>query len=185
MTISILSLLQRIVCIAGFAALVTGCSGSSLSLTPATNMQRRPAVGKTTPQRAGFLNGEIFNAANVVIKPAVCRGSRDRATFSAKGSATGPYPGTFTATGSWELNYREYSGAAWSFHEGFAISSKSGLKKGNINGHGWDSKPWISCHHFGGPAGLRYYQVFANGKHSRSGLLSTNRIANNLREAFL
>jgi hypothetical protein len=135
----------RIVCIAAAISLVTGCNGGSSSPTPATNMEQGPAVAITATQRpsgvqtGGFLNGEVLKASQVVILS--CSTSPISVTFSATGSASGPFPGTFTETGRWSDESTGYGPYNY-FLGQFRISSKGRLIKGNIHGR----VHAISCH---------------------------------------
>jgi hypothetical protein len=50
----------------------------------------------------------------------------------APGTATGPYPGSFTASGGWTFYSDGPMGPFWTFGEGFTISSGSTQIKGSI-----------------------------------------------------
>jgi hypothetical protein len=155
------SAIPRIFCMAASALLVTGCSsGSSSSATPVVN--RQPGVV------GGFLNGEVLRAHSVLLK-SVCSGPRSKstqATFSAKGSAKGPYPGPFTISGAWKHSKGGYSAdPSWSIHESFTISSTQGSMKGSIAMEAPASFGNMTCHHFGPFDGLQYLVVH-DGRHS-------------------
>jgi hypothetical protein len=171
----------RIVCIAAVFSLVTGCSLSSSSPTPATNMQQGPTVAMTATQRPssvqteGFLNGEVFKANKVVIQNQSCSTGNILVNFSATGSASGPYPGTFTETGKWTFEDDAY-GREHEFSAPFKISSKSRLITGEIIGrvHG------ISCHSVDGNRRLGVY--FNGTKTGSASMLPIT--ANGLRQTF-
>ena len=137
--------IHRIVCIAAFAGLVTGCSGSSSSPTPAINRQQEAVVAKNAAQlppavplvtTRGFMSGEVFSAYNVAIKTSCKRphSLSKSVAFRAKGSATGPYPGSFIVNGDWGERHHEhhhYHYAYWVISRILHISSKHHLIKGN------------------------------------------------------
>lgn len=74
-------------------------------------------------------------------------------TFSVRGAATGPYPGTFTATGGWDAFARLPSIEVWSFNESFTITSGSSQISGTISG-GADVYPGPDGLHVVWPGGL-------------------------------
>jgi hypothetical protein len=65
--------------------------------------------------------------------------------FRAHGNATGPYPGTFTASGEWTASQNSVHQAQWVFSEYFAITSASSTISGTINGIGVNGSLPFSC----------------------------------------
>lgn len=190
------SALRRIVCIAAFAGVVTGCTGSSGSPTPAINRQQEVVVAKNAAQlppavplvtTRGFMSGEVFSAYNIVIKTS-CKlrpSEHTSATFRAKGSATGPYPGSFIVNGDWgerHHGHHHYHYAYWVISGSFTISSKHHLIKGNM--HFTKDEPFahMTCKRFGPFNGIQYYRI--TNKH-RVGIASTTGISlNGFSETF-
>jgi hypothetical protein len=84
------------------------------------------------------LRGEVLTASSVTVKYVGHYGGGNKTTFTAKGVAKGPYPGTFTAAGVWYwgLLPNIISGfppaPGWSFDEGFKISSGKGSIRNRI-----------------------------------------------------
>jgi hypothetical protein len=179
----------RIVCIAAVISLVAGCSSGSWSPTHAINMQQGPTVAMTATQRPpsvqteGFLNGEVFKASKVVIQTQSCSTGNFRVTFSATGSASGPYPGTFTETGDWWVE-SDYYDRGWGFRGPFQISSQNRLIKGRIYSLGRVRPGIFSCHRLGRSRDVdTRYRV---GKEHKTGSASVNLItANGLMQTFL
>ncbi len=153
---------------AAFITLVTGCNGSSWSSTPAINMQRA-AVATTAVQRTGYLNGEIFSARNVIVRPPTVCDQNATTTFMAIGKTRGPYPGTFVATGKWTMFV--FYVVRVSFAESFTIKSGTRTISGTIDGMTGVDDIKRECKTFG-PANDFKYQVSGKG----SGLATIKRI---------
>ena len=81
-------------------------------------------------------------------------------SFSARGTATGVYPGTFVTTGNWYTFSRPV--LTWVFNESFTITSGSLQISGSIAAHGNGNGP-SECLTFG-PADLKYSTTGARGK---------------------
>jgi hypothetical protein len=187
------SAVLRLVCIPAFAWLVTACNGSSSSPTPAIDMQKVVAVAKITALRppgaqsinsAAFLNGEIFTATAVeLVKGGFCNHKNERMVvrFSARGSAKGPYPGSFTVSGNWGDSRGEYP-SWWAIYESFTISSTKGSIRGLVMMRAGAPFGHMNCNHFGPIEGLETLI----GPHERNvGTASVTSIgAKGLSEAF-
>lgn len=65
-----------------------------------------PVSSATHPAKVATLDGEVFTAPATTINPGTGCGLQQAGTptFSVSGTATGPYPGTFTETGSWSFD---------------------------------------------------------------------------------
>ena len=82
----------------------------------------------------------------------------------AHGKATGPYPGTFTASGQWGVSELIYNGREklfWGFSERFIITSGASKVSGTIEGMSSDN-PFPSCTSFG-PQTLQYTSNYGDG----------------------
>ena len=88
-------------------ALVTLVTGSAVVLlaVPATGAGAA-TPGAASPAKVKTLDGEQFTAAATTITPGAGCGLQQAGspTFSVSGTASGPYPGTFTETGSWSFD---------------------------------------------------------------------------------
>jgi hypothetical protein len=83
-------------------------------------------------------------------------------TFTASGTVSGPYPGTFSANGSWIWGPPHIP--TWGFGESFTISSGKYTVTGAINGRGAGPPVPAGCYGFG-PASMPYTAtVTAHGK---------------------
>ena len=94
-------------------AILAGCGGSQMSIGQPTGVQSPTLV------RASLsLNGEMFAAKAMQVKRNCQFGLGSVVEFSAKGTASGPVPGSFTAKG------KAYEGMSFfDFHESFTIIS--------------------------------------------------------------
>lgn len=59
-----------------------------------------------------------------------------KSKFRATGTASGPYPGTFTANGGWL--YDDYDSVVYNFHEQFTITSGRHILRGEMSDIGRD-----------------------------------------------
>jgi hypothetical protein len=148
----------------GCAALaLPGCSSqANLSSLPARGGGAAPAsaerAGETWPASSGPLHGETFSSTNAqVTRVRPCRAPVPvNVTFTASGTAAGPYPGTFTVKGAWTAFIDDLY--IWRFNESFTITSGRHKISGTAatQGSGSGSQlPWVRCHRFG-PAGTRF-----------------------------
>jgi hypothetical protein len=75
----------------------------------------------TASAAAPSLGGELLKGADVVTGVCPPPGDAGSLPYSASGTASGPYPGTFTETGYWELDLEVLS----AFHARYTITSGS------------------------------------------------------------
>ena len=80
--------------------------------------------------------------------------------FHALGKAAGPYPGTFSANGTWGASCFEKL-CFWGVNERFTIMSGASKVSGMITGNASDSAR-ISCRSFG-PASQQYTSNYGDG----------------------
>src|SRR5579863_3376044 len=79
---------------------ITACSGGA-QVSPATPANVFGAARDVVPKGLG----EVLSANKVTVKNSLClsKGSSVVTTFKASGTAKGPYAGTFTSKGSWNV----------------------------------------------------------------------------------
>jgi hypothetical protein len=133
------------------AAILSGCGGGSGAAPlpiPAvqTHLNNPGSVdGAASPNDAAS-EQLASKAANreVLAGKAKLKFGKEGTTFTARGTATGSYPGTFTASGSWESGESNGGHAQWIccpwwiFSEAFTITSGSSSISGRITGMGMD-----------------------------------------------
>jgi hypothetical protein len=156
------------------AAMLGGCGGSPQLPNPTA---QTPLVSARTLDRAASLNyvgskrvgsnsstTEVLSAKNVNFggmngcgPPTNVGGSFK--VKKGKRTASGPYPGTFTAQGSFGVD--PHHQRSWSFSESFAIKSGTSTITGTISGGGQRGRP-VGCHTFG-PARLQYMSNHGSG----------------------
>ncbi len=141
------------------AAILAACGGATqlpnpTAQTPLGNAHTAKQVASpsfSTPERVGPNSSgtEVLTGKAKIIKPChAIRGKHGKiqgwsTSFSAHGNATGPYPGTFTASGSWS-NYPTFPPQSqWLFSEGFTITSSLSTISGSSNAIGFHDPP--SC----------------------------------------
>ncbi|MGB8965121.1 MAG: hypothetical protein WCB99_05730 [Candidatus Cybelea sp.] len=146
------------VCVA--ATMLVGCGGS----TQFPNSPAQASFGSAgtafhfaspsfaTPERmrANSSGNEALTGKAKITKPChAIRGPHGKrqgssTTFSAHGNATGPYPGAFTASGSWEFFPTRFFHQQWTFNETFTITSGSSTISGTAGNLGFYGAPF-SC----------------------------------------
>jgi hypothetical protein len=118
-------------------ALLAGCGGAGAAVPPvATSPQASTQSVAGEGQRVAdpLMGSEVLTATHVAIESSKwggyhCNPNRGvcplfemvsawKATFKAEGSASGPLPGTFSATGAWTSSI-----TGWTFRETFTIKS--------------------------------------------------------------
>jgi hypothetical protein len=169
-----------------FAVLaLVGCAGgsqlapNSLSNLPLGRSVDRAASGTPFAKTLrSSPNEEVLTATNVVVTGASgCRTPYHvNATFTASGTATGRYPGTFSASGSWYRYFDDF--VAWGFQESFTITSGKNTIQGTASTRGSFGPPTppLRCFRFG-PAGQNVHLTFSDS--IGSGPMSTSRIQDN------
>jgi hypothetical protein len=156
------------------ALLLSGC-GYGQSLLPDSAQSKGPNASQIAETgirevRTTQVHGEAFKAFRVQVVPLRCLGTRNSsATFKASGKATGPFPGTFTAAGSWlNVSIPRYQG--WSFSESFTITSGGNTVIGSISGSGHTPPNRITCHQFGATSALQYTSNDGSGAATTTGI---------------
>ena len=146
------------------AAMFAGCFNPAYASFKSPSMFGRSAAPNHTASEGGGLDSStierLVGSAQVKCHKVKGMSGAFSVTFSTSGAATGPYPGTFTAAGTWGVNQLEQA----SFDESFTITSGASTISG-----GMSIRPDISnglaltCMTFG-PAVLRYTSSIANGR---------------------
>jgi hypothetical protein len=129
------------------AAIVAGCGGwaqlpNPTALAPVPNSRAADRLGSPSyavPERVGSDTSSTERLTGTA-KLSRCT---FRTRFRARGVATGPNPGTFTATGGWGIDFPT-DPQVWFFHESFIITSGSQTIAGHIDASGSGSAPF-SC----------------------------------------
>jgi hypothetical protein len=162
-------------------ALVGCAGGSQLAPSSSPNLPLGRSVDRAASgapfARAlpASLSGEVLTATNVAVTRARrCHAPyRVNATFTASGTATGPYPGTFSASGSWDRFFDDF--VTWGFQESFTITSGSNTIQGTAatSGSFGPPTPVLRCFRFG-PAGQKFDVRYSSP--TGSGAMSTARI---------
>jgi hypothetical protein len=151
--------------VATVPAVGTGAAAQGLGSAPTEKLTRS----------SGHPTAEAFSATNALVTPTreCVDPSPVNASFAASGTASGRYPGTFIASGTWHA-FIDDSFVAWSFDESFRITSNGKTIRAIVRDHGASSTPpFIYCFRFG-PAGSRYDLRYKIG--SRGGYITTSRI---------
>jgi hypothetical protein len=164
----------------GCAALaLPGCSSqanlSSLPVRDGAGLASAGRAGDLRPASGGPLDGEVLHATNTqVTRVRPCRAPIPvNAKFTASGTATGPYPGTFAVTGTWSDFIDDLF--IWNINESFTITSGRHKISGTafVQGSSGEPSPWIRCRRFG-PAGTRFGITYS--VKSGSGRIATREI---------
>ena len=155
------------------AAMLGGCSGSPefpnpIAQTPLVNartVDHAASLSYAGSERVGSDSSttEVLRAKNVSFgQEKGCGPSGPGGSFNVrpgKRTASGPYPGTFTANGYFGVDPRHVQ--SWFFSESFAIRSGTSTITGTISGAGHRRRPF-GCHTFG-PARLQYMSNQGSG----------------------
>jgi hypothetical protein len=113
----------------------------------------------------GLLRGEKFHATSVSINELECQKSPTeiQTEYSVSGTVTGPFPGTFTATGEWVEQPNGVGGTERDFTEGFSILSKRYNVHGAVQVQSFD-KAKLTCNEFAAPwKDLKWYTYDSSG----------------------
>jgi hypothetical protein len=107
------------------AVALAGCSGA---MTPASRAAPEMGASAGAGADTGYL--EVLSSKRNTIR---CRHTAEgqSITFHAHGGAFGPYPGNFTAHGTYS---DDASTGSWSFSESFTIVSNSKTLSGTVQG---------------------------------------------------
>ncbi|MGB8967136.1 MAG: hypothetical protein WCB99_16025 [Candidatus Cybelea sp.] len=161
------------VCVA--AAMLAGCGGSTQFQNPTA---QTPVGNAITPEQIASPSfampermGPNSSGAEVLTGKATLHRCHPGGSFEffrrfshAHGKATGPYPGTFTASGGWgisEIISGNKIDLFWGFSERFIITSGASKISGTIEGMS-DENPFPGCTSFG-PETLQYTSNYGDG----------------------
>lgn len=131
------------------AAVLAGCGGLAPFSTAAQmpigysdTAKRAASPSFAAPQRVGAnaSGTEVLTGTARVDCHHQRRSGAYGANFSASGMATGPNPGTFSASGSWY--YGGFQNFQWAFTESFGITSESGTINGTMAAGTFGSPPF-------------------------------------------
>jgi hypothetical protein len=160
--------------VCGAAAMLAGCGGSSQFPNPTAQAPVRNAISSKRLASPSFAMPERIGAnssgAEVLTGKATLHRCHSygfeffRRFSQAHGKATGPYPGTFTASGQWGVSELVINGSVdffWGFSERFIITSGASKISGTIGGMS-DEKSFPSCTSFG-PQTLQYTSNYGDG----------------------
>jgi hypothetical protein len=122
--------------VTGVVALLAGCAlGGMAPSHPATAAQLNALVV------SAHLGGEGLTASQVKVVSSGCFGDHQQARFTANGTATGAYPGTFSSTGGWAIS----AFGGWDFAESFTITSNPYTIAGSMSFRGVQLPGFIDC----------------------------------------
>ena len=146
------------------AAILAGCGGAARSALPNGIEQNAARVALNSVPPPSSAN-EVLTATDVTVG-SYCPAT-EGASFSASGTATGPYPGTFTASGYWNSG-EGLDHYFWDFRESIKIVSNTLAIHVHIKRVRGSHKPsrFISCDSFGGvghPIAMKYKSKYATG----------------------
>jgi hypothetical protein len=147
------------------AAMLASCGGATQPslLNGMEDNATQLAFNSVTPLSSA---SESLTATDVSIS-SYCPGT-DGASFSASGTATGVYPGTFTANGYWNDGPNPHHWI-WDFRESVKISSNAltiHVHIHHVQGSHKESR-FINCKRFGGighPITVKYKSYYGFGK---------------------
>ena len=127
---------RRIFLAACAVVMLAGCSNAAqIGPTPGRTLDAPiPAVKVDSPTSHPMgspMSGEVLTATSVHVTCNRTRTYKTRGKFSVSGTASGPYPGTFTAHGRWILVDWIY-GLSFGLNEYFAISSGKNTFSGRM-----------------------------------------------------
>jgi hypothetical protein len=158
------------------AAFLSACASGGSQLAPAG-----PAIGfngVSAKPLTSPLSREVLSATSVQVTPIDCIHNVQSASFTASGTAAGPYPGTFVANGSWNYSVGPGGRASSAFNESFTITSGTSTVSGTIAGS-WGVPPMpLNCHGFG-PANKQDGLTYSSGSWTgtaRSRLITTGQL---------
>jgi hypothetical protein len=154
------------------AAMLTGCGGSTQFPNPTAQTPAGNAISSMRVTSPSFVTPERIGANSsgtevLTGKATLHRCHADDFEFfrrfsHAHGKATGPYPGTFTASGQWGVSEIIVNGSQFfysTFSESFIITSGASKVSGTIEG---TPSGFLSCKSFG-PKTLQYTSNYGDG----------------------
>lgn len=148
---------------------VAGGLGLSALGVPAASAQTSPPT----------LAGEQFQASGSSMGPILCEGSGSF-SYTVAGTATGPYPGTFTESGSGTANSGSLidAGSLGSFTATFTISSATGQVTGTQTLISTNSGCYVGPDTFGADASTSYQATIhtSGGNYTDQGTTDTNAV---------
>jgi hypothetical protein len=122
--------------VGSIACFLASCTSEGSQLAPTAPLQPstdRSAVSMhVSAKPLGALKGEILVGHRVRVKP--CTPPNTHVTFNASGTAKGPYAGSFTATGSWDIITQGIYHLL-KLDEQFTITTATSSVSGTIYGH--------------------------------------------------
>jgi hypothetical protein len=155
-------------------AMLAGCGGSTQFPNPTAQASAGNAITSKRVASPSFAMPERIGAKASGAEVLTGKASLHRCHsygfeffrhFShAYGKATGPYPGTFTASGHWGVSELVINGSVdffWGFSERFIITSGASKISGTIGGTS-DESSFPSCTSFG-PQTLQYTSTYGEG----------------------
>lgn len=128
------------ICVLAWTA--SAWSGCSSGAQPPAPDLGAPGVGFQTSLDSGqSISGEVLSGSSLQISCQDKKGETVQATFTVSGTASGPYPGTFAASGEWSIN--AYAEILRNLRESFSVESGGRTLTGRI--YAKYSEPNISC----------------------------------------
>ena len=124
-------------------ALLAGCGGSQPPIGAPGALSER-AARATQPDPGASSAIEFLYTSHV---KETCQGTNYgcNCLFHTRGKASGPFPGSFIARGSWNATRNR----PWQFSESFSIKSHGKVISGTISGQGTDPQIKGGCVTFG------------------------------------
>ncbi|HTA54075.1 MAG TPA: hypothetical protein VK755_04975 [Candidatus Acidoferrales bacterium] len=139
------------------AALLSGCGGSPPPIS-APGAMGKYAASANQPDSVASSTTEFLYTRRV---KETCFGNNYgcNCVFHTSGKASGPFSGTFTASGNWNATSNE----PWKFSENFSIKSTGKVISGTVSGQGAHPQMEGGCVSFG-PHIMTYSVGSHNGK---------------------
>ena len=168
---------RHVLCVCVVAISLTACGGSQIG-TSQTREQALPFVVRTN---ATSLHGESFSSDNGADK-CITTPAGPYADFKATGKASGPFPGTFRASGK-VMHMEIGSNRNYYFNESFEIKSGSQTISGTAHREGKPGK-WISFACRPGHGDFALTGAHYRAAHSQPGETSATLSKPNFKQTF-